>query len=52
MVNDIDKVDLNSIGSQALLSNTSDQDVDFYSECELESNVTSTESALALILAE
>lgn len=34
MVNDIDKVDLNSIGSQALLSNTSDQDLDFYSECE------------------
>ncbi|KAG7316359.1 hypothetical protein KOW79_019900 [Hemibagrus wyckioides] len=32
MVNDIDKVDLNSIGSQALLSNTSDQDLDFYSE--------------------
>ncbi|TTT30468.1 DNA-binding protein RFX6 [Bagarius yarrelli] len=32
MVNDIDKVDLNSIGSQALLSNTSDQDMDFYSE--------------------
>uniref|UniRef100_A0A671MGV6 DNA-binding protein RFX6 n=1 Tax=Sinocyclocheilus anshuiensis TaxID=1608454 RepID=A0A671MGV6_9TELE len=32
MVNDIDKVDLNSIGSQALLSITSDQDSDFYSE--------------------
>ncbi|XP_062857551.1 DNA-binding protein RFX6 [Trichomycterus rosablanca] len=32
MINDIDKVDLNSIGSQALLSNTSDQDLDFYSE--------------------
>ncbi|XP_026857477.2 DNA-binding protein RFX6 [Electrophorus electricus] len=32
MVNDIDKVDLNSIGSQALLSNTSDLDLDFYSE--------------------
>ncbi|XP_066532772.1 DNA-binding protein RFX6 [Hoplias malabaricus] len=32
MVNDIDQVDLNSIGSQALLSNTSDQDLDFYSE--------------------
>ncbi|XP_022518563.2 DNA-binding protein RFX6 isoform X2 [Astyanax mexicanus] len=32
MVNDIDKVDLNSIGSQALLSNTSDHDLDFYSE--------------------
>ncbi len=35
MVNDIDKVDLNSIGSQALLSVTNDQDSDFYSECEL-----------------
>jgi len=35
MVNDIDKVDLNSIGSQALLSITNDQDSDFYSECEL-----------------
>uniref|UniRef100_A0A8C1LFF7 DNA-binding protein RFX6 n=1 Tax=Cyprinus carpio TaxID=7962 RepID=A0A8C1LFF7_CYPCA len=32
MVNDIDKVDLNSIGSQALLSVTNDQDSDFYSE--------------------
>ncbi|XP_076874011.1 DNA-binding protein RFX6 [Brachyhypopomus gauderio] len=32
MVNDIDKVDLNSIGSQALLSNASDQDFDLYSE--------------------
>ncbi|KAL7888465.1 hypothetical protein AOLI_G00034390 [Acnodon oligacanthus] len=32
MVNDIDKVDLNSIGSQALLSNTSEHDLDFYSE--------------------
>ncbi|RXN07458.1 DNA-binding RFX6 [Labeo rohita] len=32
MVNDIDKVDLNSIGSQALLSITNDQDSDFYSE--------------------
>ncbi|XP_051952559.1 LOW QUALITY PROTEIN: DNA-binding protein RFX6-like [Xyrauchen texanus] len=34
MVNDIDKVDLNSIGSQALLSITNDQDSDFYSEYE------------------
>lgn len=34
MVNDIDKVDLNSIGSQAFLSITNDQDSDFYSECE------------------
>ncbi|XP_051511163.1 DNA-binding protein RFX6 [Myxocyprinus asiaticus] len=32
MVNDIDKVDLNSIGSQALLSITNDQDSDFYTE--------------------
>ncbi|XP_017311664.1 DNA-binding protein RFX6 [Ictalurus punctatus] len=32
MVNDVDKVDLNSIGSQALLSNTGDPDLDFYSE--------------------
>ncbi|XP_016118455.1 DNA-binding protein RFX6-like, partial [Sinocyclocheilus grahami] len=32
MVNDIDKVDLNSIGSQALLSVTNDQDSDSYSE--------------------
>ncbi|KAA0708353.1 DNA-binding protein RFX6 [Triplophysa tibetana] len=32
MVNDIDKVDLNSIGSQAFLSITNDQDSDFYSE--------------------
>ncbi|XP_060720942.1 DNA-binding protein RFX6 [Tachysurus vachellii] len=32
MVNDIDKVDLNGIGSQALLTNANDQDLDFYSE--------------------
>nr|XP_055043022.1 DNA-binding protein RFX6 isoform X1 [Misgurnus anguillicaudatus] len=32
MVNDIDEVDLNSIGSQAFLSITNDQDSDFYSE--------------------
>lgn len=35
MVVDIDKVDLNSIGSQALLTVTpGDQDQDLYSECE------------------
>lgn len=35
MVVDIDKVDLNSIGSQALLTiSSSDQDSDLYSECE------------------
>ncbi|TRY58205.1 hypothetical protein DNTS_017416 [Danionella cerebrum] len=32
MVNDIDRVDLNSIGSQALLSITNEQDSDLYSE--------------------
>ena len=38
MVADIDKVDLNSIGSQTFLTFTGDKDSELYSECE-DSNI-------------